>query len=220
MRSVFESAGRSASDRERLSTRARSELDLTSNPFVLAAAATALPNLFVRTQAARNPAGDRSAFEYSSTLMARARQLGAGQQELSGPMPLIRDFEQFTSSPSDSAGQWVVRSGGPPNGDPQASGTGVASVRIGGSVMAAKLIEKPEPVYPEPARQARIQGVVRFNAIVSAEGSIENATLVSGHPLFVVAAQEALRRYRYQPTLLNGVPVGVITQVDVPFKLE
>jgi protein TonB len=54
---------------------------------------------------------------------------------------------------------------------------------------------------------------------VGKDGSVQNFTLISGHPLLVPAAAEAVRQYRYQPTLLNGVPVDVITQIDVPFTL-
>jgi protein TonB len=87
-------------------------------------------------------------------------------------------------------------------------------------VQAAKLIDKPEPLYPPAAGEARIQGIVRFNVVVTADGKIEGSRLVSGHPLLVLAAQQALQGYRYQPTLLNGVPVRVTTQVDIPFTLQ
>lgn len=92
-------------------------------------------------------------------------------------------------------------------------------IRVGGNVQAAKLINQPKPVYPPLAKQARIQGTVRFNAVIGRDGSIQNLTLVSGHPLLVPAATEAVRQWRYQPTLLNGEPVEVVTQIDVNFTL-
>lgn len=96
---------------------------------------------------------------------------------------------------------------------------GVKQIRVGGNVQASKLVLKPSPVYPEAAREARIQGVVRYNVVIDREGRVRNLTLVSGHPLLVPAATEALKQWQYQPTLLNGEPVEVVTQVDVNFTL-
>jgi periplasmic protein TonB len=93
-------------------------------------------------------------------------------------------------------------------------------IRVGGNVQSAKLIKRPTPVYPPLAKQARIQGTVRFNAVIGKEGTIQNLTLVSGHPLLVPSAQEAVRQWVYQPTLLNGEPVEVVTQIDVNFTLS
>jgi protein TonB len=92
-------------------------------------------------------------------------------------------------------------------------------IRVGGNVQAAKLIAQPKPAYPPLAKQARIQGTVKFNAVIGKDGTIQNLQLVSGHPLLVPSATEAVRQWRYQPTLLNGEPVEVITQIDVNFTL-
>jgi len=93
-------------------------------------------------------------------------------------------------------------------------------IRVGGNVQAAKLVRQPKPVYPPLAKQARIQGTVRFNAVIGRDGAIANLTLVSGHPLLVPSATEAVRQWVYQPTLLNGEPVEVVTQIDVNFTLS
>lgn len=92
-------------------------------------------------------------------------------------------------------------------------------IRVGGNVQAARLVNQPKPVYPPLARQARIQGTVRFNAIIGKDGRIENLTLVSGHPLLVPAATAAVKQWVYKPTLLNGEPVEVVTVIDVNFTL-
>jgi TonB family protein len=97
---------------------------------------------------------------------------------------------------------------------------GVRQIRVGGNIQALKLIAQPAPVYPDMARQARIQGVVRYNAVIGRDGRIVNLTLVSGHPLLVPAATDAVRQWLYQPTLLNGEPVEVVTQIDVNFTLS
>jgi len=92
-------------------------------------------------------------------------------------------------------------------------------IRVGGNVQRANQIFAPPPLYPPLAKQARIQGVVRLNAIISKEGLIEQLTAVSGHPLLIPSALEAVKKWRYKPTLLNGEPVEVVTQIDVNFTL-
>src|SRR6266849_6650572 len=87
-------------------------------------------------------------------------------------------------------------------------------IRVGGNVQAANLVKKIAPPYPPLAKQARIQGTVRFNATISKEGTIQNLTLVSGHPLLVPAATEAVKQWAYKPTLLNGEAVEVLTTID------
>jgi protein TonB len=96
----------------------------------------------------------------------------------------------------------------------------VQRIKVGGNVQTAMLTNKVTPVYPPLARQARIAGLVRFNAIISTDGRIQNLVLVQGHPLLVPAAQEAVRQWIYKPTLLNGEPVEVVTQIDVNFTLQ
>jgi TonB family protein len=93
-------------------------------------------------------------------------------------------------------------------------------IRVGANVQAANLINKVDPVYPPLAEQARIQGTVRFTVIIGKDGRFANIQLVSGHPLLVQAAKDALDQYVYKPTLLNGQPVEVVTQVDVNFALQ
>ena len=90
---------------------------------------------------------------------------------------------------------------------------------VGGAVQAAKLVRQIKPNYPALARQARVSGGVRLEAIISKGGAIQNLRLVSGHPLLSQAAVEAVRQWLYQPTLLNGEPTEVVTQIDVNFLL-
>jgi protein TonB len=66
----------------------------------------------------------------------------------------------------------------------------------------------------------RVQGVVEFTAVISKQGNIENLQLVRGHPLLVTAAREAILQWRYRPTMLNGEPVEVITNILVNFTLS
>src|SRR5271163_2173040 len=92
-------------------------------------------------------------------------------------------------------------------------------IRQGGNVQQAKLINQIKPNYPPLARQTRISGTVRLHAIIGKDGSVQSLTLESGHPLLVQAALDAVKQWRYQPTLLNGVPVEVDTTIDVVFSL-
>jgi TonB family protein len=97
---------------------------------------------------------------------------------------------------------------------------GVRRIRVGGNVQSSKLIEQPKPVYPPLAKQARVQGTVRYNVLIASDGTIRQMDLVAGHPLLVEAATPAVRQWRYQPTLLNGEAVEVVTMVDVNFTLS
>jgi protein TonB len=92
-------------------------------------------------------------------------------------------------------------------------------IRVGGTVSAARLIYQPKPQYPELAKMTRTEGAVEFEAVIGKEGTIEELKVVRGHPLLVKAALEAVRQWRYQPTLLDGDPVEVVTEITVNFKL-
>jgi periplasmic protein TonB len=95
----------------------------------------------------------------------------------------------------------------------------VSPVRVGGQVEGAKLIFQVKPAYPEIARMARVQGAVRLEAVISKEGTVASLKVVSGPPLLVKAAFDAVSQWRYQPTLLNGEPVEVATEIEVNFSL-
>jgi protein TonB len=95
-----------------------------------------------------------------------------------------------------------------------------APLRVGTGVEAANLIFGPKPVYPQLAKSARVQGTIKLQAIIAVDGTIKNLRLISGPPLLVNAAVDAVRRWQYKPTLLNGSPVEVITEIDVNFTLN
>jgi len=94
-----------------------------------------------------------------------------------------------------------------------------AQITVGGDVQAGLILQKIQPVYPVLARQGRIQGNVQLKALIGIDGKIKNLTVVSGQPLLVDSAMEAVRQWTYQPTLLNGVPVEVKTEIVVRFQL-
>jgi protein TonB len=82
----------------------------------------------------------------------------------------------------------------------------------------AYLTKKVEPIYPHMAIVTKTQGDVKLHAIIAKDGTIESLSVISGHPLLVAAALEAVKQWRYKPYLLNGEPVEVETFVTVSFK--
>jgi protein TonB len=101
-----------------------------------------------------------------------------------------------------------------------APGSQPERLRIGGAVQQAKLIQQPRPMYPPSAKEQRIQGKVQFQATIATDGTIKELEVVSGEPILVEAAREAVQKWVYQPTLLNDTPVEVVTQIDVNFTLS
>jgi TonB family protein len=93
-------------------------------------------------------------------------------------------------------------------------------VRVSEGVQSAKLIYGPKPAYPSLARAARVEGRVRIQAIIASDGSIGSLQVISGPALLILAAKDAVSRWRYQPTLLSGKAVEVLTEIDVNFTLS
>lgn len=102
----------------------------------------------------------------------------------------------------------------PPTGDT------AGRISVGGNVQQAKLISQPRPVYPPAAKEARIQGVVKLQAVIGKDGAVQQLEVLSGHPLLVQSSLEAVQQWTYQRTLLNGAPVEVTTQIDVNYTLS
>jgi protein TonB len=92
-------------------------------------------------------------------------------------------------------------------------------IPVGGDVQMAMLLRKVIPEYPPLARAARISGIVRLIGTIGKDGTIQNLQVVSGHPMLARAAREAVEKWVYKPTLLNGIPVEVIAPIEVSFTL-
>lgn len=93
-------------------------------------------------------------------------------------------------------------------------------VKLSEGVVAAQLISRVEPRYPALALEMRLSGIVVLRAIISRDGRIESLEVVSGSPFFAQTALDAVREWRYRPTLLDGEPVEVETTITVEFKLQ
>lgn len=91
---------------------------------------------------------------------------------------------------------------------------------VGGNVMAAKIINQTQPVYPQIAKMAHVSGTVLLHAIIGENGTIQELQVISGPALLQHAALDAVRQWRYQPTTLNGQPVKVDTTISVIFDLN
>ncbi len=93
-----------------------------------------------------------------------------------------------------------------------------APIRVGGNVQQAALINQVQPQYPPLARQARVTGIVILEAIIGRDGAVRDVRVITGHALLAPAAVKAVEQWRYNPTVLNGEPVEVVTTVTVNFS--
>lgn len=92
--------------------------------------------------------------------------------------------------------------------------------RIISVLTEAQLINRVEPVYPRIAAVAGVQGQVKLHAIIARDGTIQSLSAISGHPLLVRAALDAVGQWRYRPYFLNGETVEVETFITVNFRKD
>ncbi len=105
----------------------------------------------------------------------------------------------------------------PPPPPPPPKAAPAAPVRVGGSVREPRVLKMVQPLYPPLASKARVSGTVILEATLTEKGTVDRIHVVSGHPLLVQAAIDCVKQWRYEPTLLNGVPVAVILTAKVNF---
>lgn len=91
-------------------------------------------------------------------------------------------------------------------------------VRVGGDILSPRKLEDAAPVYPQEALDARAAGAVIVEATIGCDGTVSEAKVLRGVPLFNQAALDAVRKWRYAPTLMNGVPVPVVLTATVTFR--
>jgi protein TonB len=111
----------------------------------------------------------------------------------------------------------IIGSGG--SGPPPPPTKAPSRIRVGGNVQAASLVNKVTPQYPPIAKTAHVSGTVVLHAIIAKDGSIQELQYMSGPPLLMKSAMDAVREWRYKPTMLNGDPVEVDTTISVVFSL-
>jgi protein TonB len=96
----------------------------------------------------------------------------------------------------------------------------VQAVRVGGNIKEPTKTKNVAPVYPDIAKQARVQGIVILECTISPQGKVTDVKVLRGIPLLDQAGIDAVKQWQYTPTLLNGVPVPVIMTVTVNFRLN
>jgi len=104
--------------------------------------------------------------------------------------------------------------------EPPAKPPRTSRITVGGVVESARLIYEVKPDYPVLGKTAHVQGTVRLEAIIDKDGSVQSLRVLSGPPLLIPCALQAVAQWRYQPTLLNGAAVEVATEIDVNFMLN
>jgi TonB family protein len=154
------------------------------------------------------------AMAYMNLLIRERADLAESQEQYRSETELADQWVQkaLQTKKVQAAAQLETPPPPPPSSAPQ-------RIRVGANVQQANLIRNVDPVYPPLAIQARVQGTVRFAAIIGRDGRVQNLQLISGHPILVEAAREAAGQWEYRPTLLNGSPVEVVTTLEVNFKL-
>ncbi len=158
---------------------------------------------------------------WTSSLLAPTRV--PAHVQLITDEPEIAWSAALPSGPNDNFPSLVMPRDLPPPPPPVMPAEPVRAspqLSVSKGVQAAKLIFAPRPEYPKPAVSARVQGVVRMQATIGTDGNVRNLQVLSGPPLLVKAAVDAVSHWRYQPTLLTGVPVEVATEIDVNFTLN
>jgi TonB family protein len=93
------------------------------------------------------------------------------------------------------------------------------TIRVDGKIQSKKIVYRLAPIYPPRAKQRHAEGTVMLRALIDKDGDVQALRFVSGPPLLVQAAMDAVRRWKYKPTLRNGEPVTVETTIEVAFKL-
>jgi len=93
-------------------------------------------------------------------------------------------------------------------------------MRVGGKIRPPRIVVKPAPVYPVLAKATKTQGIVQIDAVIDSTGNVAEMRVVSGPPLLIQAALEAVNRWKFEPTYLNEEPIAVQLVVTVTFQLD
>lgn len=165
-----------------------------------------------------------------------ARLIQAGKLMAPVVIPKRVTIIKEAAEPDDTIG--IV--GGVPGGIPGGQGGGVLGgilggmgtgampppppvkriVRVGGDLRPPRAISRPDPAYPVLAKQARISGVVTIDCVIDEHGNVVQAKAVSGSPLLISSALQAVMQWKYEPSYLNGEPISIAMHVDVNFALQ
>ncbi len=138
----------------------------------------------------------------------------------------VRAFDEHlivraTGVPPNSVELQISAPEGSPNGGLlRTTVTVPARIKVGGNAQSLMIVSKVAPVYPELAKSARVQGVVRLAAVIGRDGTMQELHALEGPALLIGAAMDAVKQWTYRPTLLNGEPISVETTIEVNFTLN
>lgn len=146
-------------------------------------------------------------------------------------IPQIDDQQEAQAQPEALEGVVGGIPGGVPGGVVGGMGNGPVAkiarpeapkrpIRVGGDVREPQLLKRVEPEYPPLAKQARVQGDVVIDCVINQQGTVTQMKVMSGQPLLIQAAMNAIAQWKYQPTTLNGQPIAVEMNVTVHFQLQ
>ena len=121
----------------------------------------------------------------------------------------------YVSMAADVTGVKVVAVGG----KAETTTAGFAPVEVGGAIAAPARVSHVQPIYPEMAKQSRVEGTVSLSVLIGPSGKVEKASVVRSIPALNDAAVSAVKQWKYQPTVVNGIAVPVSMVVHVNFAL-
>jgi TonB family protein len=113
-----------------------------------------------------------------------------------------------------------VQTAAPPPLPPNANGSQPTRITRGGEAVSASATYKAAPIYPELARQARVQGTVRLHTLIDTDGRVIEVKYVSGPAMLVQSAIDSVKQWQFKPTTLNSVPVQVECVLEINFNLR
>ncbi|SRR5712692_677389 len=141
----------------------------------------------------------------------KANAMTAGEEPAQPPAPAVLGMGSSADEKALS-GIMSTTSVNVPKPVPQA-------IRVSQGISQGMLLKRVQPVYPQQARQMRLQGPVQLEASIGKDGSITKVKQISGDAVLGRAALDAVKQWKYKPYYLNGEPVGIQTQITVNFKL-
>jgi hypothetical protein len=163
-----------------------------------------------------------------SSFAARVRSLLEGTDDLAvlfSALTAVTEADPRPEGYAEFCGQLLSRAksyypatalacdGNPPHEGP------LGMIRVGGNVQMAMITKQVKPQYPPEARARRLQGTVKFSAVIGQDGRMRKVELLSGPFLLYKPSRGAVVRWEYKPTLLNGKPVEVMTSIDVNYAM-
>jgi protein TonB len=166
-----------------------------------------------RARTSDSPASPSAALPELAPIMAPTGVAPETARDGAGPGPLVSGVEPPGTGTVDGVGMPAALPPPPPPRPPE-------PIRPGGSVRPPAKIVHVAPQYPQIARASRVQGIVIIEATIDSRGNVESTVVLRSIPLLDQAALDAVRQWKFTPTLLNGIAVPVIMTVTVNFELS